>query len=54
METIVNRYKTNGAWKENIKISEEEWIHLEKIIESAGALNKRVPYEKLIYTKFFK
>ena len=53
METIINRYKTNGAWKENIKITEEEWLHLEKIISSAGALEKEVPYKELIYTKFF-
>ena len=53
MEIIVNRYKTNGAWKENITITEEEWLHLEQIISEAGELNTTVPYKELIYTKFF-
>ncbi len=53
MEIIINRYKTNGAWKENIKITEEEWLHIEEIIKSSGELKEYVPYKELIYTKFF-
>ena len=53
METIVNRYKTNGAWKENITIMEDEWLHIEEIMEASGELTNKVPYEKLIYKEFF-
>ena len=54
METRINRYKANNAWKENITIDESEWLHIEEIIKASGELDKEVPYDKLIYTKFFK
>lgn len=53
MEIIIDRYKTNNAWKKNIKITEEEWNHIEEIMEYSGELTTRAPYEKLIYTKNF-
>ena len=54
MITIVNRYKDGEAWKKNITINEKEWNHIQEIIEAAGELDKRVPYDKLIYDKYFK
>ncbi len=54
MITIVNRYKNGMAWKENIIITEEEWNHIQEIIESAGELDKYVSYDKLIFDKYFK
>lgn len=51
--TIINRYKDGKAWKENITINENEWIHIQEIIESAGELTEKVPYDKLIYSKYF-
>ena len=54
MIKIVGRYKDGEAWKKNITISHEEWNHIEEIIDSAGALDEYVPYEKLIYDKYFK
>ena len=54
MEIIVNRYKNGEAWKKNISINEEEWKHIQEIIESAVGLDKYVPYDKLIYSKYFK
>lgn len=54
MIKIVDRYKNGEAWKKNITISREEWDHIEEIIESAGALDEYVPYDKLIYDKYFK
>ena len=53
MEVIVNRYKSGEAWKKNIKITENEWLHIQEIIEASGELKTRVPYDKLIYTKYF-
>lgn len=54
METIVSRYKNGEAWKKNITINEEEWNHIQEIIEASGELDKRVSYDKLIYSKYFK
>lgn len=53
METIINRYKTGDAWKKNIIITEDEWLHMQEIIEASGELDKYVPYDTLIYQKFF-
>ena len=53
MEIIVDRYKNGEAWKKNIKINEDEWLHIQEIIEASGELKTRVPYDKLIYTKYF-
>ena len=54
MIKIVDRYKSGEAWKKNIKINEDEWNHIQEIISSAGELDKYVPYDKLIYDKYFK
>ncbi len=53
MEVIVDRYKSGEAWKENIIIEKDEWNHIQEIIESAGELDRYVPYEELIYSKYF-
>ena len=53
MEMIVDRYKKGEAWKHNITINEDEWMHIQEIIESAGELDKYAPYDSLIYTKYF-
>lgn len=54
METIINRYKTGEAWKKNITITEEEWNHIQEIIEASGELQNKVNYNVLIYDKYFK
>lgn len=54
METIVKRYKDGNAWKKNITINEEEWNHIQEIIEASGELQDRVDYNVLIYDKYFK
>lgn len=53
MTTIIERYKTNEAWKKNITINEQEWEHIQEIIVAAGELDKKAPYNKLIYNKYF-
>ncbi len=53
METIINRYKTGDAWKKNITINEEEWHHIQEIIEASGELDEYLSYDKLIYQEFF-
>ena len=41
------------AWKKDITINEEEWNHIQDIVMAAGELDKKAPYGKLIYTKYF-
>ena len=50
--TIVKEYKNGDAWKQNITINEDEWNHIQDIIISVGELDKKAPYEDLIYTKY--
>lgn len=53
MVTIIDRYKTGDAWRDNISITEDEWKHIQEIIIAAGELDSYVSYEDLIYTKYF-
>ena len=53
MIKIVSRYKDGEAWKKNINIDKEEWIHIQDIIIASGELDDYVDYDKLIYTKYF-
>ena len=54
MEIIVNRYKEGEAWKKNITITEEEWIHIQDIMIASLQLDDYVEYDKLIFDEFFK
>ncbi|NLM63003.1 MAG: ABC transporter substrate-binding protein [Mollicutes bacterium] len=49
---VVKRYKDIDSWYTTTKISEEDFNHVQTIMESAGELNKRAPYNKLINTSF--
>lgn len=53
METIIKRYKDGNAWKNNITINESEWEHIQEIIDASGELDKKAPYNDLIYQEFF-
>ena len=50
--SAIERYKSIGAWKENISITEEDYSRLEDIMISSGELeeDKRVSYDKLFIT----
>ena len=54
MTTIVNRYKEGEAWKKNITINEDEWNHIQEIMEASSELEKYVPYDKLIFDEYFE
>ena len=53
MITIVNRYKSGEAWKKNIIINEDEWNHIQKIMEASLELDEFVEYDKLIFDEYF-
>ena len=49
---IIKRYAEQDTWKENLIFEEESFILLQDILEDAGELEKRVPYEDLVTTEF--
>lgn len=51
---IVDRYKSQDTWKENLIFEKDSFELLQNILEEAGELPTRVPYEDLITTEFAK
>lgn len=49
LTTIIERYKTNDAWADSTEITKDDFNHLQEIMTSAGELDKKAPYNKLIY-----
>ena len=47
---IVERYKKQDTWKEDTVFQKESFDLLQNILEEAGELKKRVPYEELVTT----
>ena len=52
--TIVERYKAQDTWKENTIFEKESFDLLQNILEEAGELKARVPYEELVTTEYSK
>ena len=52
LKTIVERYLEQDTWKENLTFEKESFELLQDILESAGELKERVPYETLVTTQF--
>jgi len=50
--TIVERYAAQGTWKSDLIFEEDSFTLLQNILEEAGELEKRVPYEDLVNTDF--
>ena len=50
--TIIKRYYDQDTWKSNLIFEKESFELLEDILEDAGELKERVPYENLITTKY--
>jgi NitT/TauT family transport system substrate-binding protein len=50
--TIVTRYYDQDTWKENLIFSKDSFSLLQDILEMAGELEKRAPYEDLVTTSF--
>ena len=50
--TIVKRYYDQDTWKTNLIFEKESFELLEDILEDAGELKERVPYENLVTTEY--
>jgi len=51
LEKQVQNYMDIDAWFTNTSISEEDFNHIQEIVENAGELNKKAPYDKLVIDK---
>jgi len=49
---VVQRYKDQDSWATNPILKEEDFNHLQDIMEMAGELDKRASYEELINNEF--
>ena len=49
---IVERYKSQDTWKENLIFEKSSFELLQNILEEAGELPMRVPYENLVTTEY--
>ncbi len=50
--TIVERYAAQETWKSDLIFEESSFTLLQNILEEAGELERRVPYEDLVDTSF--
>lgn len=50
--TIITRYYDQDTWKDNLVFEQESFDLLQDILESAGELDERAPYEDLVTTEF--
>lgn len=50
--TIITRYYKQDTWKSDLIFEEESFELLQDILDSAGELEKRAPYEDLVTTEF--
>lgn len=54
IETVINRYASIDTWSHDLYLSKESFEKLQDIIELAGELNKRAPYETLVNMSYVK
>lgn len=50
--TLIERYRDQDSWKPDLIITEEGLSHTMHIMELAGELDERAPYEKIVTTEF--
>lgn len=50
--TIVSRYYEQETWKDNLIFEEDSFTLLQDILDDAGELGERVPYENLVNTEY--
>lgn len=51
---IVQRYIDNDSWFDTTYINEKDFNHIEDIIDNAGKLDKKAPYDKLVDNSYSK
>ena len=51
LEKVIARYRAIEAWPTTTNFSEKSFDHLQDIMLDYGAIEKKVPYNKLIYNE---
>lgn len=51
---VVTRYYEQGTWKENLVFEKESFELLQDILQDAGVISERAPYEELVDTDLAK
>ena len=51
LEKVIARYRSIDAWPTTTNFSEESFDYLQDIMLDYGAIDKKVPYSKLIYNE---
>lgn len=54
MLKVIDRYKSQGSWATDPILDEEEYHNLEAVMENAGELKTKIPYEDIVNTEFAK
>lgn len=54
IETVVDRYKSQGSYATNPILDEEEWKNLQDIMDEAGELPEEVSHDTLVNTEVAK
>ncbi|MEH7106311.1 ABC transporter substrate-binding protein [Bacillus sp. JJ1764] len=54
MNTVIERYKSQGSFATDPILDEEEWNNLQNIMKEAGELPKEVKYKTLVNTSYAK
>ena len=49
---IVRRYAEQDTWKSDLNFEKESFELLQELLLDAGELKEKVPYEKLVTTKY--
>lgn len=52
LETAIQSYKDIDAWKDNPVLKEEDFNRLEDVMDMAGELEQRAPYDKIVNNKY--
>lgn len=52
LTAIITRYYEQDTWKNNLIFDEDAFTLLQNILDEAGELSERVPYEALVTTQF--
>lgn len=50
--SLIERYKNQDTWKPDLVLTKDGLEHMMDIMELAGELDKRAPYEKVVNTEF--
>ncbi|MCL2177249.1 MAG: ABC transporter substrate-binding protein [Firmicutes bacterium] len=52
LSAAIQNYKDIGTWVENLKMTPDMFNRLQNVIENAGFLSRRVPFETLVDNRF--